>query len=125
MHDRDSARCVEKPAGTDCTGVTKDRIDQGSANAALPHAGTAKAGTRTPHALRPSGRQIMHGLCRQALAAYAPVAALHFVEHDPGHAAHALALHGDHGIGDVLYDLTLLRRGEHFLDHADADERHC
>src|SRR5207249_4693571 len=71
-----------------------------------------------------SARQGVHVGCGERVAADAPVAAFHFLDHAPGDAAHVLAFDRDHRVGQLADDLALLLLAEHVLDDANLNERH-
>src|SRR3970040_2451237 len=60
----------------------------------------------------------------ERLSTDGPVAAVELVDADPGDTAQALALHGDHGLGNVADELLLLLRREHVFDDVDGDHGH-
>src|SRR5579883_1874673 len=60
----------------------------------------------------------------QRLAADGPISALELVDTHPGHRAHALAFHLDHGLGHLGNELLLLHGGENVFDHIDRHEWH-
>ena len=68
--------------------------------------------------------QCLHIARRQSIAADAPVAALDFLDRHPRHSPHVLAFDRDHGIGQLLDDLSLLILAENVLDDLNLNERH-
>src|SRR5207248_8287813 len=64
---------------------------------------------------RPGGKSL-DVLGAERLAAYAPVAAFHLFDEDPGDVPHVLSLDRDHRVGEALDDLSLLLGGEDVFD---------
>ena len=67
--------------------------------------GTGQTAAVTVLADRRSGRQSLDIGSAQRVTGDAPVAALHLLDHHPGHRTHVLALDGDHGLGQIPDDL--------------------
>src|SRR6516225_8359900 len=68
--------------------------------------------------------QRVHVARRQGIAADAPVAALDFLDRHPRHSPHVLAFDRDHGVVQLLDDLSLLILAENVLDDSNLNERH-